>query len=235
MIVIRAISAGVKTPLRTPEAKAYDGLTLMQLAQRIARRRKLKLVGKIEHINLQRMTQIHEHDLAFLRRVADEYGYSFTVKGEKLVFFNRGKLYEAEAIFTLRRTDLTSYRMRDKIMGVPRSAVVSSHDPKTKKLNHYKVENTGRRTSADVIKLNYRAESEQQAKAKAQAALVKANSEATTLSLTLFGNPKAVAGISFRLEDMGKFGGLWHIVESRHEISRGSGYVTMIEAKRVSL
>lgn len=235
VVTIRAISAGVKTPYRTNKGRAYEGMTLAALAQRIARRLKLQLVGNIEPINLERVTQIHEHDLTFLRRVAGEYGYAFSVKGTKMVFFKRSELNIRDVIFTLHRTDLTRYSMRDKIMGIPKSAEVSYHDPKTKRVKHYKVENTDRNTSADVVKLNVRAESEQQAKAKAKAAIEEANADATTMNLTIFGNPKAVAGINFRLDGMGKFGGVWHIVKSRHDIDRSSGYRTEIEAKRVSL
>lgn len=234
VVTIRAISAGVKTPYRTHQGRAYEGMTLAALARRIARRLKLQLVGKIEPINLQRLTQIHENDLTFLRRVAGEYGYAFSVKGLKMVFFKRSELNSRDVIFTLHRTDLTRYSMRDKIMGIPKAAEVSYLDPKTKHLKHYKVVNTDRNTSADVVKLNLRAESEHQAKAKAMAALEEANAEATTMNLTIFGNPVAVAGINFRLEGMGKFDGVWHIIKSRHDIDRSSGYRTEIEAKRVS-
>lgn len=233
VVAIRAIAAGVKTSYRTHKAKAYDDVTLHALAQRIARRLRLQLVGNIEPIPLRRVTQVYEKDLEFLRRVAGEYGYAFSVKGSRMVFFKRGELYGEDAIFTLRRGDLSRYQLRDKIMDVPKSAEVSYHDPKTKRLVRHKVENTDRNTSGDKIKLNVRVENSQQAKAKAMAAIEEANADATTMNLSFFGNPKAVAGINFRLEDMGRFDGVWHIVMSRHDMDRSGGYRTEIEAKRI--
>lgn len=55
-------------------------------------------------------------------------------------------------------------------MGVVREAQVSYHDAKTKRLKHYKVQDTDRAgkgsVSEDRLKLNVRVESEEQAKAK---------------------------------------------------------------------
>lgn len=238
VIVIRAIAAGVKHPQRTHQGKAYENTTLAAIAQRVARRLKLQLVGKIEPIKIRRVTQIHENDLTFMRRLAGEYGYAFSIKGSKMVFFKRSELRQCKPILVLYRSDLTRYHVKDKIMGVVREAQVSYHDAKTKRLKHYKVQDTDRAgkgsASEDRLKLNVRVESEEQAKAKAKAALEETNIEATQLELTLFGNPKLVAGINFYLEDMGKFGGTYHVVRSRHDMDRGGGYRTEIEAKRVT-
>jgi len=233
VVVIRAIAAGVKSPQRTHQGKAYDNTTLAAIAQQVARRLKLQLKGKIEPIKITRVTQIHENDLTFMRRLAGEYGYAFSVKGSKMVFFKKAELRQCKPILVLNRTDLTRYHIRDKIMGVPKDAQVAYHDPKTKRLKHYKVRNTDVATSDDRIKLNVRAETDEQARVKAQAALDDANADATQLELTVIGNPKLVAGINFSLDGMGRFGGTYQVVRSRHDIERGSGYRTEIEAKRV--
>lgn len=233
IVVIRAIAAGVKHTYRTHQGKAYDNTTLAAIAQQVARRLKLKLVGKIEPIKITRVTQIHENDLTFMHRLAGEYGYAFSIKGTKMVFFKRAELRQCKPILVIDRTDLTRYHIRDKIMDVAKSAQVSYHDPKTKRLKHYKVQDTSRATSDYEVKVNVRAESEAQAKTKAKAALEKANEDATQLELTMFGNPKAVAGINFDLTGMGRFGGTYHVVKSRHDIERSGGYRTEVEAKRI--
>lgn len=233
IVVIRAIAAGVKHTYRTHQGKAYDNTTLAAIAQQVARRLKLKLVGKIEPIQITRVTQIHENDLTFMHRLAGEYGYAFSIKGTKMVFFKRSELRQCKPILVIDRTDLTRYHIRDKIMGVAKNAQVSYHDPKTKRLKHYKVQDTTRATSDYEVKVNVRAESESQAKVKALAALEKANEDATQLELTLFGDPKLVAGINFELTGMGRFGGTYHVVKSRHDIERSGGYRTEIEAKRI--
>jgi phage protein D len=233
IIVIRAIAAGVKSPQRTHQGKAYDNTTLAAIAQQVARRLKKILVGKIEPIQIIRATQIHENDLTFMRRLAGEYGYAFSIRGTKMAFVKRAELRGTKPILSIDRIDLTRYHIRDKIMGIAKSAQTSYHDQKTKRLKKYKVQDASRATSEDAVKLNVRAESDTQAKLKSQAALEHANEDATQLDLTVYGNPKLVAGINFTLSGMGKFGGIYHIVKSRHSIERGSGYQTDIEAKRV--
>lgn len=233
VVMIRSIAIGVKHQFRTRQGKAYDNTTLAAIAQQVARRLKLQLVGKIEPIQIIRTTQINETDLTFLKRLAGSYGYAFSVKGAKMVFFKRSDLRSRKPILTLDRTELAHYHLRDKLMGVATSAQVSYHDPKTKLLKHYRVQDTSRATSGDVIKLNVRAESDAQAKAKAKAALEKANENATELELTpTDGNPMLIAGINFELTGMGKFGGIFHVVKSVHDLNRGSGYRVDVDAKR---
>lgn len=238
VVTIRAIASGIKHPYRTREGRAYENTTLRAIAQRVAKRLKLELVGKIEPIKIRRVTQIQEDDLVFMRRLAGEYGYAFSVKGSKMVFFKRSELRDGAPVLSIARADLTRYHVKDKIMGVVAEAQVAYHDPKTKRLRKYKVRDTNRAdqrgaTSADRLKLNVRAESEEQAKAKAGAAIEEANIEATQLELTMFGNPRLVAGMNFELLDLGKLGGVYNIVKSRHDMDRSGGYRTEIEAKGV--
>lgn len=232
-VTIRAIAAGVKSPYRTRQGRTYESTTLDAIARTVSHRLKLQLIGKIDPIQITHITQIHENDLTFMRRLAGEYGYAFSIKGTRITFFKHKELRAAKPVLILSRTDLTRYHLRDKIMGVAATAQVSYHDPKTKRLRHYKVQNTHLDTSADAVKLNVRAESNSQAKAKAQAVLDGGNQDATQLDLTVYGNPKLVAGINFKLANMGRFDAVYHIVKSHHNMDRNSGYSTDIEAKRV--
>ncbi|UGA40140.1 hypothetical protein JOS77_12800 [Chromobacterium haemolyticum] len=87
---IRALATGVQHPLRTKNGRAYEQITLQALAQRVAKRHRMKLQGKIETVNIDRLTQYHETDLQFLQRVADQHGYVCKVidNNRKLVFWN---------------------------------------------------------------------------------------------------------------------------------------------------
>ncbi len=239
VVTIRAIAAGVNKTYRTNEDKAYENTTLAAIAQRVARRHQLELLGTIEPIPIRRTTQIHEHDLSFLHRLAGEYGYAFKIKDGRMIFHKRAEAHRREPILALARGELVRYSIKDKIMGVVNEARVSYHDAKTKELKHHTAQDVDRTdrpdaASEDVLKLNVRAESGEQARVKAEAALESANIEATQLELTLFGNPRLVAGINFYLEDMGRFGGTYHVVRSAHVIECSGGYRTDISAKRVA-
>ncbi len=235
---IRALASSVMKDLRTHQGKAYEDTTLAGIAQAVADRHKLTVVGEIEPIPITRVTQLHEEDLKFLKRVAREYGYAFNVRGDKLTFYRLDKLRAASSIQVIKVGDLSKYGFRDKVKGTPKKATVSYHDPKKKEVLAYDVDTNGQvvsKPSADSLKLNTRAESPEQAQAKAKAAINHANDEATTATLNLWGNPKLVAGINVELEGFGKLSGRYQVAKSRHDLSRSSGYTTEIEVRRVEI
>jgi phage protein D len=236
VVRIKALAAGVKRSVRTRNGRAYEDTTLADIAATIARRNKMQLTGKIEQIKISRVTQVYETDLTFLKRVSEEYGYSFSVRGSKLCFFKRADLKEAKPTMLIDRTDVSSYRFRDKVHGVVASATVSYHDPHAKRTRQRKVQDADAKTnlrSADELKINVRAENEQQARLKADAALDRANEDQTGASLTLFGNVKLMAGVNVQLTGFGRMDGKYTITQSRHRFARGSGYTTELELKRV--
>ena len=235
---IRALASSVMKDLRTHQGKAYEDTTLAGIVQTVAARHKLTVVGEIEPIQIKRVTQLHEEDLKFLKRVAREYDYAFNVRGDKLTFYRLEALRAASAIHVIRVGDVSKYGFRDKVKGTPKTATVAYHDPETKEVVSYDVDSDGKvvaKPSEDSLKLNTRVESPEQAKAKAKAALNHANDEATTATFNLWGNPKLVAGINVDLEGFGKLSGRYQVSRSRHDLSRGSGYATEIEVRRVEI
>lgn len=236
VVRIKALAAGVKRSVRTRNGRAYEDTTLADIAATIARRNKMQLTGKIEQIKISRVTQVYETDLTFLKRVSEEYGYSFSVRGSKLGFFKRSALKEAKPTLTIDRTDVSSYRFRDKVHGVATSATVSYHDPRAKRTRKSKTKDVEAKTnqrSADELKINVRAENDQQAHLKADAALDRANEDQTGASLTMFGNVRLMAGVNLQLTGFGRMDGKYTITQSRHRFSRGTGYGTEVELKRV--
>src|SRR5439155_26340295 len=67
---LKCIAAGITPSLRTPRSAAYEGQTLSQVANTIAARHQLTVVGAPQNVNVAwaRITQRHETDLHFLRR-----------------------------------------------------------------------------------------------------------------------------------------------------------------------
>ncbi|HIC7208060.1 phage late control D family protein [Burkholderia stabilis] len=250
-VSIRGLATGVKKSVRTRVGRAYENTTLAAIAQRIAKRNKLTLTGKIRDIRIDRVTQYQERDVEFLTRLAREYGYAFKIVGRKLVFTELADLRDGGTVATLKATDLISIRLRDKIKDVYQEAKVKYHDPKTKKLVVYGVKGdqvtevgqttsstrkqSGQSASGDTLKLSTRSGSKAAAQAKAQAALDEANLQQTAGSLTVPGNPKLVAGTTFELADCGKLSGKYLVESARHRLDRGGGYTTELEVKRVAL
>lgn len=243
-ITISALAAGIKSKVRTRKSTAHEKQTLKQVAEKIAGENGMTVEGEIANITFERITQNRETDLTFLRRLAEEYGYLFSVRDKKIIFTSIYKIEAGSDVKTIDRTQLDSYSIKDATVQTYKSARVSYRDSKTNKVVTSTV-NAGdsldsggtigggnELTAEDTLEMHDKAETEQQARAKAQAALHRANTGGQEGTFDLYGEPLLVAGSNFQLTGMGKLSGRWHITKSRHSITRSS-YVTSVEAKRL--
>ncbi|ELL0516449.1 phage protein D, partial [Salmonella enterica] len=105
-VSIRGRSAPVTRAMRTRSNRGFENTTLAAIAGRIARKHKLKLEGQIEPLTLERITQYGESDLAFLKRLAQDYGYMVKITPQKLIFSHLGKLRDAPVIRTITPQDI---------------------------------------------------------------------------------------------------------------------------------
>lgn len=240
---IRALGAGIQSALRTTEHRAYESTTLDAVARQVATRQGLELVGRIEPIKLDRLTQ-QDSDLTFLRNLAGEYDYAFKVSGKRMVFHAISDLAKGIPVTSLALKDLASVRVRDQITAVPQKVAVKHKDPAKKQLISYDIVNgetvavpsssSKTTTSADTKKQRKRAASEDVAKARAKADLAKANRERTTGGWTAMGRPELVSGNVVTLVAAGKMGGDYLITAAHHRVTRSGGYTVDQEACRVA-
>jgi phage protein D len=232
-VTIRALATSIKADLRTKRSQGYEKQSLKEIAQKVASRNNLKLMGMIADIKFERITQHQEPDLAFLKRLAEGFGYTFSVRGESLVFQELAELDKEKAVLKIYRKDLKAYSLKDKSQAVYRSCTVSYHDPKTGKLVTH-TEKADGIEHGDTFKLTERRETKAQAEARAKAALRASHGRQTEGSITLEGDPRVVSGNNLELPNMGKLSGIYQIREARHTIDREGGWSVEAEVQRVS-
>lgn len=244
VVTIKAISAGVNKALHTRRSHANENKTLGEIVRTIAARYGLTVIGSIENIVIGRVTQHREKDLTFLQRLADEYGYAFSIKGSKLSFVKLTGLEAASKVATIDKTDCLSVNIVDKGMAVFAAANVISHNPNTNKVikSSYTVK---QQANNDGVQFNYlesagnsvevrtKTENAAQANVKSQAALHKVNSLQQTGTLAVPGNPLLVAGVNIELTGFGRCSGIWNILKSTHSDNKSKNYITEIEFKRI--
>lgn len=240
---IRALGAGIQTALRTTEHRAYENTSLDAVAEQVAARQGLELVGRIEPIKLDRLTQ-QEPDLTFLRNLAGEYDYAFKVAGKRLVFHAIAELASGVPVATLRLQDLANVRLRDQITWVPKAVEVKHQDPAKKQLISYRIENgetvavpssaSKTTTSADTAKQRKRSTTAEVAKARAKADLAKSNRERTTGGWTTIGLPNLFSGNVVGLVAAGKLAGNYLLTAAQHRLSRSGGYTVDLQVCRVA-
>jgi len=231
-VTIRALAAAITRDLRTRRSKAYEGVTLRTIVDRIAARHDLEVVGDVAHVPFDRVSQDDESDLAFLKRIAETHGHAATVRGEQLVFQELDGLRGAKVVTRLARPDLTSYRLDDQGERIYKAATVAYQDPGSKELVEHTVQAEGVE-SGDTLKAQVRAENPAQAERKAKALLDRRNRRKVAGSLRVDARPTLVAGVKLGLTGMAKLSGPYLVTQSRHKLDRGGGYVTDLEVERV--
>lgn len=233
-VQIRALAAGVKKAFRTKQTRAYENVTLKDIASKVAAAYSLTLSGEIAPINIKHKLQHRTRDLTFLKELALEYGYTFAVRGKKLVFTALDSIESTPGVAILDVTDVTRYQFRDKMLETFKDAKAKYHNPQTNEVVEGEQSASVKDVSGDTLEIRTKSEDATQAKAKAKAALHQANSKKVEGSLSLPGNPQLMAGLNLTLTGFGgKLSGKYHILRSRHTISRGAGYMTEIEVKQL--
>jgi phage protein D len=240
VVTIRALSAGVRKPVRTKEGKAFENKSLAQIVAHIAKKNKLKVVGKIPAVHIDRVTQIMERDVAFLQRLASQYGFAFKITGDKLVFTDRVEMRKQSAVMTFTEADFSHWDIVDQIKDVQKSMSLRTYDVNGKKVHRSHTDNVpaddeaGDHTSEDELRLTGRAGSASMTKRRGVAALAAANDDKVSGNVDLaVGDQRVVAGLVIQLADFGKLSGQYIINRSKHSMSRSAGYTTNCEIKRV--
>lgn len=233
VVSLKGLSTNIKKALRQENTKAYENKTLKQIAEEIAKKHGFELAGEIKDIKVKRITQKQERDIAFLKRLAEDYGYVFKITDNKLVFYELEKLESANTVFVIDRKDMISFRFRDKTYELYKACKVQYHDPKTKKVITHVVSADGV-TKGDVLKINERVENKEQAIQKAKAHLKNKNKMQTEGTITITGTPKLVAGSNIEITGLYILNGKYHVESSKHTISRTDGYKTELEVRRIA-
>lgn len=229
-LTVKALATGITKALRQKNSVAYENKTLKQIANSIAKKHGYKLVGNIDDVKVERITQNQQKDLTFLKKLAEQYGYIFKIAENNLVFYKTEKLINAKTARILYKSDLSRISLTQKTSGTYKAVTVTYHNPKTGKKVSATAKNT-KVTKGDTLKLNVRCESKQQALLKAKAALSKGGNNKIEGSIDLIGNPNLVAGLNIELKNIGNFSGKYHITEAHHTIDKSSGYATSLEVK----
>jgi hypothetical protein len=238
MVRIRALATGISRSVRTRIGSRYEQTTLAAILDQIAQRIGAKRQGEVEQIPIDRVTQYQETDWAFAVRLAREYGYALklTDNNRSLAVLKLGA--EAEPVRTLTTGDMTRLAYRDRITEVPSRSEVRYHDPATGQLvvsgvSHGRLIPVERVAAADTRKRHVRATTLAQAQALAEAEQARHEIDKTSLEVQLPGDTRLVAGATVDVTGWSRIDGRYLIITARHEISRSSGYTTMLLLKRI--
>jgi phage protein D len=234
---LRCLAAYITPAMRTANTIAYENQSLVGIAGQIASKYGLTLVtaptAVESDIVFARVTQRRETDLGFLKRLAIEHDFDFTVRGAQMVFYSRAALDAAIPLIAITRSDTTRFSFRNRTRRIYSGAEVSYFDPDTKQLIAQMTTTIPPAPTTDTLKIVTRSENPQQALVKAQAALDLHNMVFVDASIEGPGNATLVAGNQVLVAGWGALDGAYLIETARHRVTRATGYTTSIEARRI--
>jgi phage protein D len=233
---LRCLPAWITPALRTRNSFGYENVTLLQIATTVAARHGMSVVGAPSELDVSylRITQKQETDVEFLRRVAAEHNYDFTVRGAQMVFYARADLEAQPAVLTLSRHDVERFGFRSKTHLIYQQAQTAYFDPYGKQLFTQIAQATPAVAAGDTLKVVARCENGQQALERASAALHETNRFLVTCRLVAPGTTLLVAGNNVALSGWGEMDGTYMIERAQHRLSRTAGYVTETDLRMVS-
>jgi phage protein D len=237
VFTMAALAAGPGAAVRSARYVAYKDQTLKQIAGAVAQRNGFTLAGSIPDVTIARTIQDNTNDLAFLAKLAQDYGLVFSLRGDQLVFSSIEELEGAAAILTLDKLDLQpDYSFEDNLVGTYSSCEVTWHTSKKKAKTQFVVTATDASiTSGNTLRVHRKVDNEGQAKILALAALHRANTQTLTGSITpVEGVKKLLAGVNINLTGLGVFSRKWHVTESTHRIDKAGSYAVSAQLKGVS-
>ena len=229
---IKALATVISPALRTKQSVGYDQTSLAAVVAKVAARNGLTARHDIEgSIKIDRLTQNHETDLAFLHRLAEDYGYAMAVRGGFLDFWSIAKLEARPAVLTVARTQLKAFCLKQQSKEAAKKGEVSYQCPETKK----KVLGscTEQASTGDTQRHLQRVPSEGAARAQAKAKLHGKNKHQADGTLGMVGEVRLVAGINLALTGLYGLDGTWHVERSTHRLTRAGGYESEATIYRV--
>ncbi|HGI9865001.1 TPA: phage late control D family protein [Salmonella enterica subsp. enterica serovar Montevideo] len=242
-VSLRGLATSVTVAMRTKVSRGFENTTLAAIAQRIAGKHRLQLQGQIEPLTLDRVTQYDETDLAFLKRLARDYGYLVKVTHTHVIFSSLDKLRDAPPTFTFTRPDISRYSLRDTINRIYKGAKYRSQNSRTKQVVTYQADGgestttvstatRGKNTSADTLTLSGRSGNQGTAARRTRAALNLKNQYQKVATLSMAGNIRLRAGHNVTLTGFGASDGKWLTGSVRHSMTRSGGYTMDVEVAR---
>ena len=229
---IKAVSSSVKkSAAQTKKTKSWENITLHELCSDIAAGNGLALMmnsyadGRIERID-----QIQQSDLDFLREVCADYGQAVKIQEGRIVIYDLEEYESKNPVTSLSIEDerLLSFKFTSKDAKVVRKVKTKYHHPihdetyEGEYLDDYEEGSERYEEIAEYL------ESQAEAETVAKERCIESNRKEITGSMNLIGDVNIAAGVSIDCVDFGQFSGKHFVKKASHKVDR-SGYVLSIE------
>jgi len=233
VIEIKAVSAKISNSINNEKHnRAWENVKFSTIAADLAGSNGLSLFYDApDDAIIERREQSESSDLEFLKNLANDYGLSVKISGEKLIIFDEEFYQEKPAITEIKSDDnhVISWNFSTKAAGIYKQARVRYHDCKKNQTFIAQEQDDSTEGTSRILEINERVENEQDAQKIAHKRLSQANSNEITGSINLFGDLRFLAGVNITCSGFGLFDGKYSIESVSHKITEG--YTTTLTLK----
>lgn len=218
---------------KTKRSRAWEDTTLSVIASDVASANGLTIMLDAPNPHYDRVDQIRETDLSFIKRLARAEGIAIKVTKSMLVLYSE-RDYEAKShakTYTKGDWHIVNYSFEETAADEQYQKVVVKYFDAKKKKNINYTFNVPGIDEGPTLTINKRAQNIADAKRMAEAAARSKNKGAKTGKLTIVGDVDAVQGITVMVKGFRAFDGKYIIESSQHSLS--GGYKTNIDIREV--
>lgn len=227
-MAIKGKATPITKSLTQKFSNAFEQWSLPELAQFVADKHGLQLVGQVPEIIFDRVTQKNEPDLAWLRKLALRYGVIFKVEScERLVFYTEKELEAMPPVYTITMNLLSpdgSSSLKLQSTDSYKEAQTDYKEPKTNQWHQVNAQTSNPEIATqDTLRVTgERFETPEQVQLRTEEALRKANSTVVEGTLNVEGEVYYRAGLNIALPtdpmQFGDMGGKFQIRRVRHNL-----------------
>ena len=198
----------------TARTKTWKSVTIKQIGSEIAKKYGLGFSYDASNITIAKIEQSEKTDSAFLYDVTSNYGLAMKVYRSKIIIFDKGKYEKKNPVTKITRADFVDdeWDFKDTLVGTYTGARTSyKNGNNNEEISVYIGLIKENARGSRVLRINEQSEDINEAKYKAAAKVNESNESATTITGTIWANPKLVAGVTVTLEGLGKANGKYYV------------------------
>ncbi|WP_421663660.1 phage late control D family protein [Lysinibacillus telephonicus] len=233
-LTIKALSIPIKKSGKNARnSRMWEKVTLSKVAGDIAISAGLELMYDAPDYIYDRVEQIRETDLAFIKKRAKKEGIAVKVSNGYLILYDEASYEAKETVRTIKRgeSDIISYSFAYETADKEYQKVEISYWDDVKKANIKYVYTVPNVEEGPTLKLNERAKSLAEAIRITKNAARNRNKGAWTGKLTMLGDPTLIQGVTINIEGFLKFDGKYYIESTTHDV--GDGYLVNLNIREV--